>query len=125
MPRPEGIVEATGMSLLPEGQPLRGVLPDLDDLLADPHAYLSEAPPAKLRRHGLVQASGLEVSGPQWRFTGLGEVCLPARYEIAAGDLGELLAWLGGRLGRDLPAGAAAPDEQAARVVAADVDPAG
>lgn len=32
------------MSALPGGQPLDRVLPDLDDLLADPQAYLSEAP---------------------------------------------------------------------------------
>ena len=32
------------MSVLPEGQPLHSVLPDLDELLRDPHAYLSEAP---------------------------------------------------------------------------------
>ena len=32
------------MSVLPAGQPLRQVLPDLDDLMADPYAYLSEAP---------------------------------------------------------------------------------
>jgi hypothetical protein len=226
------------MSLLPEGQPLRRALPDLDDLLEDPHAYLSEAPLAigprrmyrlaalfavpglacllscvlqgkadgerialgiglllgsslwlgwslwlrghelvlypeglevnyrgstvwapwalfhasgqvfvpqsdapraglilpinpaavpyvELRRGGLVQASGLEAAGPQWRFTGLGEVCLPARYEIDARDLGELLAWLGGRLGRDLPGGTPPVDEKAARVVADDADPAG
>ena len=32
------------MSVLPGGQPLHRVLPDLDDLMRDPHAYLSEAP---------------------------------------------------------------------------------
>jgi hypothetical protein len=32
------------MSVLPGGRPLYQALPDLDDLLADPHAYLSEAP---------------------------------------------------------------------------------
>src|SRR5690242_534824 len=32
------------MTVLPGGRPLHQALPDLDDLLADPHAYLSEAP---------------------------------------------------------------------------------
>ncbi|MFO0845344.1 MAG: hypothetical protein U0797_23665 [Gemmataceae bacterium] len=44
------------MSLLPGGQPLDRVLPDLDELLDDPHAYLSEAPLAigPRRMYGLA-----------------------------------------------------------------------
>lgn len=223
------------MSVLPEGRSLRQALPDLDDLLADPHAYLSEAPLAigprrfyrwaglfalpglalllscvlegkadgerialgvgllagsllwlgwslwlrghelvlcpdgievnhgdtsvwapwalfrtqgrpfvvasdspraglllpinpavvplvEWRRHGMVLTTGSEVSGPQWRFTGLGEACLPARYEIEARDLGELLLWLAGQLGQSLPA---APPSPAVPLVARDADPAG
>jgi hypothetical protein len=203
------------MSVLPGGQPLQRVLPDLDDLLADPHAYLSEAPlafgPRRLyglavvfalpgiafllscvfgkpdgerlamgvgflvgacvwlgwslllrghelvlhphgvevvcrdgtvwapwalfhvegqpfvpesdsprtgltvpinsraipwveyRRGDVVTARGMQVRGPQWFFTGRGEVALPARYEIAEQDVGELLLWLGEQLGKDLP----------------------
>jgi hypothetical protein len=218
------------MSVLPEGRSTRQALPDLDDLLADPHAYLTEAPLAigprrfyrlaalfalpglalllscvlagkpdgerialgvgllagsalwlgwslwlrghelvlhpdgvevvyrdtvvwapwalfhargrplvaasdspraglllpvnraavplvELRRHGVVLASGSDVAGPQWRFTGLGEVCLPARYEISSHDLGELLSWLGKQLGRDLPRGTPGADEGALRLV--------
>jgi hypothetical protein len=43
------------------------------------------------------------VDGPQWHFGGDDEVILPARYEIAALDLGELLLVLGHRLGGDPP----------------------
>ncbi len=44
------------MSMLPGGQPLHRVLPDLDELLEDPHAYLSEAPLAfgPRRMYGLA-----------------------------------------------------------------------
>lgn len=204
------------MSVLPGGQPLDRVLPDLDELLDDPHAYLSEAPLAigprrmyglawlfavpgvalllwcvaqgkpdgerlamgvglligagvwagwslLIRGHemvlhpdgvefnyfdttvwapwslfhvegrpfvpdsdspragltlpidpkmvpyvhkhrlGMSLAWGGQVSGPQWRFSGRDEVILPARYEIAALDIGELLLVLGHRLGGDKP----------------------
>src|SRR5262249_8178602 len=37
-------------------------------------------PFVELRRHGMILTTGAEVAVPQWRFTGLGEVCLPARY---------------------------------------------
>jgi hypothetical protein len=57
----------------------------------------------ELRRGGVVAARGMQVQGPQWFFTGFGEVTLPARYEIEAQDVGELLLWLGGQLGHDLP----------------------
>jgi hypothetical protein len=203
------------MSVLPGGQPLQRVLPDLDDLLADPQAYLSESPLAfgprrmyglallfglpgiaflascvlgrpsgerlamgiglvlgacvwlgwslllrghemvlhpdglevihreaavwapwalfhvegqafvpesdsprtgltlpvnpkaipwvELRRGGMVIARGMQVRGPQWFFAGPAEVTLPARYEIVEQDVGELLLWLGGQLGQELP----------------------
>src|SRR5688572_24194903 len=44
------------MSLLPTGQTLDRVLPDLEDLLADPDAYLREAPLAlgPRRMYGLA-----------------------------------------------------------------------
>jgi hypothetical protein len=57
----------------------------------------------ELRRGGTVVARGMQVQGPQWIFTGFGEVILPARYEIEAEDVGKLLIWLGGQLGHDLP----------------------
>jgi hypothetical protein len=204
------------MSVLPGGQPLDRVLPDLDDLLTDPHAYLSEAslaigsrrmyklaglfalpgaalllscviegkpdperlvmgigfllgasvwlfwtlmlrghelvlhpdgieviyrgtiiwapwalfhvegrpfvpqsdspgaglilpidpkmvPHVQLRSDGMAIAWGRAVSGPQWYFTGSDEIVLPARYEIQAQDIGELLLVLGHRLGETAP----------------------
>jgi hypothetical protein len=60
-------------------------------------------PYVQLRRGGMVVAHGLQVSGPQWFFTGHSQITLPARYEIAAQDVGELLLWLGNQLGKDLP----------------------
>jgi hypothetical protein len=226
------------MSVLPDGRPLHQVLPDLNELMADPHAYLSEAPLAigprrfyrlaglfalpgvalllscmlagkadserialgvglltgaglwlgwslwlrghelvlhpdgvevnyrdssvrapwalfhgsgrpflaqsdspqagllvpinpaavpfvELRRHGMIARTGLDVTAPQWRLTGLGEVCLPGRYEVDSRDLGELLVWLGGQLGRNLPAGARPDGENTVRLVEPTADPAG
>jgi hypothetical protein len=57
----------------------------------------------ELRRGGTISARGSAVQGPQWYFIGQSEVILPARYEIQAQDVGELLLWLGGQLGHDLP----------------------
>src|SRR5262245_33630543 len=214
------------MSVLPGGQPLDRALPDLEDLLADPHAYLSEAPLAigprrmyrlaglfavpglafllscalqgkadgervalgvglllgacvwagwslllrghelvlhpdgvevvfrdatvwapwalfhvegrpfvpesdspgagltlpvdprivphvQLRRGGMVVAWGRQAHGPQWCFTGRDEVVLPARYEIAAQDIGELLLVLGHRLGAEPPRTTPPPEAEA------------
>src|SRR5437588_542954 len=105
------------MSVLPNGRSLQQVLPDLEELLADPQAYLSDSPRAGLlvpinrtaipfvewRRNGMIMTTGTDVATPQWRFTGLGEVCLPARYEVDSRDLGTLITWLGGHLGANLP----------------------
>jgi hypothetical protein len=67
----------------------------------------SEAVPfVELRRHEAAVAHGAEVRGRQWLFNAADEVVLPARYEVAAGDLGHLLLQLGRRLGRELPRGA-------------------
>jgi hypothetical protein len=52
-------------------------------------------------------------------------VCLPARYEIDADDLGELLTWLGGQLGRHLPAGTPPLDDRASPLVTDNADPTG
>jgi hypothetical protein len=60
-------------------------------------------PFVELRRDDSVVACGAQVQAPQWRFTPFNEVVLPARYEVQADELGELILQLGGRLGRQLP----------------------
>jgi hypothetical protein len=82
-------------------------------------------PFVELRRDGLVAAYGAQVDGRQWHFTRFGEVVLPARYEIVAGDLGTLLLTLGRRLGRELPKGTPTPEALPAAVSDASPDPAG
>jgi hypothetical protein len=67
-------------------------------------------PFVELRRHDAPVAHGAEVRAPQWQYTGADEVILPARYEVVAGELGELLLQLGRRLGRNLPRGAPPPE---------------
>jgi hypothetical protein len=60
----------------------------------------------ELRRDDTPIAHGAEVKAMQWQLLGADAVVLPARYEINAGELGELLLFLGRRLGRELPKGA-------------------
>jgi hypothetical protein len=62
-------------------------------------------PFVELRREGTPIAHGVEVKAVQWQFLGTDSVVLPARYEVMAGELGELLLLLGRRLGRALPKG--------------------
>lgn len=62
-------------------------------------------PFVELRREGTPIAHGAEVKAVQWQFVGNNSVVLPARYEVMAGELGELLLLLGRRLGRELPKG--------------------
>ena len=62
-------------------------------------------PFVELRREGTPIAHGVEVKAVQWQFVGRDSVVLPARYEVRAGELGELLLLLGRRLGRELPKG--------------------
>lgn len=94
-----------------EGRPF---VPDSDS----PRAGLTlpvnrlAVPYVELRRDGQAIEHGLKVRGPQWSWTSRDEVVLPARYEITAGDVGELLLMLGGRLGHDLPAAAAPPEAE-------------
>jgi hypothetical protein len=83
-------------------------------------------PFVELHRHDFVVAYGSAVRGPQWRFTGSGEVVLPARYAVAARDLGELLLLLGRRLGRELPPGTPPPDASAPQALEGPaLDPSG
>ncbi len=70
-------------------------------------------PFVELRREGTPIAHGLEVRERQWQFVGTDTVVLPARYEVMAGQLGELLLLLGRRLGRELPKGAPPPQAYA------------
>jgi hypothetical protein len=79
-------------------------------------------PFVELRRHEAPVAHGAQVRAPQWQFTAADEVMLPARYEVVAGELGDLLLQLGRRLGRNLPRGA--PPPEAYRVETLDEVPA-
>jgi hypothetical protein len=67
----------------------------------------SEAVPfIELRRDDTPIAHGAQVKVRQWNFISSNTIVLPARYEVMAGELGELLLLLGRRLGRQLPKGA-------------------
>lgn len=77
------------------------------------------APFVELRRDDSLVAQGAAVRAPHLRFTAPDQVVLPARYEIAAAELGELLLRLGSRLGRRLPSGSPPPDAYAAAAPAA------
>jgi hypothetical protein len=66
----------------------------------------SEAIPfVELRREDSPISNGSQVRGRQWQLIASDTVVLPARYEVMAGELGELLLTLGRRLGRQLPRG--------------------
>jgi hypothetical protein len=62
-------------------------------------------PFVELRRRDTPIAFGAQACGPQFRFHG-DQVVLPARYQVMAEDLGQLLLALGQRLGSELPRGA-------------------
>lgn len=70
-------------------------------------------PFVELRREDTPIAHGAEVRARQWQFLGVDTVVLPARYEVMAGQLGELLLLLGRRLGRELPKGTPPPQAYA------------
>lgn len=67
----------------------------------------------ELRREGTPIAHGAQVKARQWLFVSGNMVVLPARYEVMAGELGELLLELGRRLGRQMPKGVPPPEAQA------------
>jgi hypothetical protein len=67
-------------------------------------------PFVELRRDDTPIAHGAQVKARQWHFIASNTVVLPARYEVMAGELGELLLLLGQRLGRQLPRGAPPPE---------------
>jgi hypothetical protein len=95
---PWALFNVEGEPFVPEGDSPRTGL----TLPVAPEAV----PFVELRRQGATVAFGAEVRGRQWLFNAGDEVVLPARYEVAAGDLGQLLLQLGRRLGRELPRGA-------------------
>jgi hypothetical protein len=66
---------------------------------------VAAVPFVELRREGTPIAHGAEIKAVQWQFVSDDSVVLPARYEVMAGELGELLLLLGRRLGRELPKG--------------------
>src|SRR4051812_21844720 len=96
---PCGHCRGPAMSVLPGGQPLRRVLPDLDDLLADPHAYLTEAPlavgPRRMYRlAGLFALPGLALLfACAWEGRADGE-----RIALGVGLLAGGAWWLGASL---------------------------
>jgi hypothetical protein len=81
----------------------------------------AEAVPfVELRREDTPIAHGAEVRARQWQYLpaqraghGTDAVVLSARYEVMAGQLGELLLLLGRRLGRELPKGMPPPQAYA------------
>jgi hypothetical protein len=96
---PWALFNVAGEPFVPEGDSPRTGL----TLPVAPEAV----PFVELRRHDAAVAHGAEVRGRQWVFNAADEVVLPARYEVAAGDVGRLLLQLGRRLGRELPRGMA------------------
>src|SRR5438067_60375 len=94
------------MSVLPTGRPLRQVIPEYEELLRDPAAYLRGGPVVI----GPRQMYGVAVTARQFRLTAANEGVLPARYEARADELGALLLHLGGRLGGSLPKGSPPPE---------------
>ena len=67
-------------------------------------------PFVELRREDTPIAHGTQVRARQWQFIAADTVVLPARYEVMAGELGELILELGRRLGRQLPKGVPPPE---------------
>jgi hypothetical protein len=105
---PWALFNADGEPFVPEGDSPRVGL----TLPVAPEAI----PFVELRRHDSPVAYGASVRGRQWQFAARDEVVLPARYEVRAGDLGQLLLQLGRRLGRELPRGAPPRDAYEAPV---------
>jgi hypothetical protein len=64
----------------------------------------------ELRRNEAPMAHGVQVKASQLVFASREAVVLPARYEVEARELGDLLLRLGRRLGRKLPSGTPTPE---------------
>jgi hypothetical protein len=59
----------------------------------------------ELRREGTPIAHGAQVKARQWQLIASDTVVLPGRYEVTAGEMGQLILELGRRLGRQQPKG--------------------
>jgi hypothetical protein len=71
----------------------------------------AEAVPfVELRREDTPVAHGARIQARQWQLISADTVVLPARYEVMAGELGELMLELGRRLGRQRPKGTPPPE---------------
>jgi hypothetical protein len=84
------------MSVLPAGQPLRQVIPDLDDLLYDPAGYLGQAPLEIRPRqtYGLAALFGIAGAGCLLACAATGE-WRDEKLLIGIGMLLASLVWLG------------------------------
>jgi hypothetical protein len=93
---PWAVFNVDGHAFVPDDSPRVGLtLPVASEV----------APFVELRRDDTPIAHGVQVKARQWSFVASNTVVLPARYEVRAGELGELLLLLGRRLGRQLPKG--------------------
>jgi hypothetical protein len=70
----------------------------------------SAIPFVELRREETPIAHGAQIQSRQLLFTSRSEVVLPARYAVVADQLGELLLFLGQKLGQHLPRGTPPPE---------------
>ncbi|MFO0879711.1 MAG: hypothetical protein U0840_20380 [Gemmataceae bacterium] len=92
---PWGLFHVEGRPFVPESDsPQAGLTLPIDPKMV---------PYVRMRRHGMDVAFGRNVDAPQFHFSGRDEIILPARYEISALDIGELLLVLGHRLGSEPP----------------------
>lgn len=99
---PWSVLNVDGRAFVPDGDSPRVGL----TLPVSPESV----PFVELRRDDTPIAHGAQVKARQWNFIDAHTVVLPARYEVMAGELGELLLLLGRRLGRQVPKGAPPPE---------------
>lgn len=99
---PWAVFNVDGRAFVPDGDSPRAGL----TLPVSPESV----PFVELRRDDTPIAHGAQVKGRQWNFINANTIVLPARYEVMAGELGELLLLLGRRLGRQTPKGLPPPE---------------
>ncbi len=99
---PWALFNASGLPLVPDtDSPLVGLT-----LPINPDAI----PFTQLRREDSPIGHGAQIRCRQLLFTSRNEVVLPARYSASAAQLGELLLFLGRKLGQHLPRGTPPPE---------------